>query len=272
MVKYSQRKFIASTIKVNYVEGPDNGPPVLLIHGIGGFWENWSSVIDELASNWHVYAIDLRGHGDSGRTPGEYRFIDYPIEIIEFLKKIVTKPAFLIGHSLGAVAAAGVCAVTPNLVIAGVLEDPPLYVEQTDKFKSLLELRKQNLSVEKNIIELRKIYETASNKIIERRAIAIYKVDPEVWIPTLEGGIAELWDPDAVLSEITTPTLLLQANPDKGSVLSDSQTDQAINLLGNGRLVKWEDVGHGMHDAQPDRFIQLVNAYCNQILKKQAKN
>ena len=108
--------------------------------------------------------------------------------------------------------------------------------------------------------------------MIERRGIAIHKVDPEVWIPTLEGGIAELWDPNAVLSEITTPTLLLQANPDKGSVLSDSQTDQAINLLANGRLVKWEDVGHGMHDAQPNRFIQLVNAYFNQILKKQAKN
>ena len=271
MITYPEKKFAASTIEVNYAEGPSNGPPLVLIHGIGGRWANWSAVIDAFAEDWHVYAVDLRGHGDSGRTPDSYRFIDYHIEIVEFLRNIVAQPAFLVGHSLGAVTSSGVCAVTPDLVAAAVLEDPPLYVERTDQFQPMLDLRNKNLSVEDTAIELRKLNPDASETSIQRRAIAVTKVDPEVWIPAGGGTIAELWNPDAVLSEIETPVLLMQASPDMGAALSDSEATRADDLLTNGRYVKWDDVGHGMHDAQPERFVQLVNAFFGQILKKLAK-
>jgi pimeloyl-ACP methyl ester carboxylesterase len=99
MTNYPEKKFAASTIEVNYAEGPDNGPPLVLIHGIGSRWASWAAVIDDFAKDWHVYAVDLRGHGDSGRTPNKYRFIDYPIEIVEFLRNVVGGPAFLVGHS-----------------------------------------------------------------------------------------------------------------------------------------------------------------------------
>ena len=99
MTNYPEKKFAASTIEVNYAEGPDNGPPLVLIHCIGSRWASWAAVIDDFAKDWHVYAVDLRGHGDSGRTPNKYRFIDYPIEIVEFLRNVVGGPAFLVGHS-----------------------------------------------------------------------------------------------------------------------------------------------------------------------------
>ena len=70
MTAYPEKKFQARTIEVNYAEGPDNGPPLLLIHGLGGHWANWEPVIDQFAEDWHVYAIDLRGHGDSGWDAG----------------------------------------------------------------------------------------------------------------------------------------------------------------------------------------------------------
>ena len=77
MINYSEQKYAASTIEVNYVEGPDNGPPMVLIHGLGSRWTAWDPVIDQFAEKWHVYAIDLRGHGDSGRVPDGYGFVDY---------------------------------------------------------------------------------------------------------------------------------------------------------------------------------------------------
>ena len=271
MTQYSEKKFVASTIEVNYAEGPNNGPPLVLIHGIGGFWRNWEPVIDQLSTDWHVYAVDLRGHGDSGRTPEGYRFIDYPIEIVEFLRNVVDEPAFLVGHSLGAITSSGVCAVTPDLVASAVLEDPPLYVEQTDRFKDVLELRKKNLSLDEYKVEQRKIDDSATEEVVKRRANAIYRVDPDVWVPAIEGGIAAMWDPDAVLAEIKTPVLLMQANPDLGAAISDSEAGRADDLLENGRYVKWNDVGHGMHDAQPERFVQLVNVYFGQVIRKRAQ-
>jgi len=271
MTEYAEKKFAASTVQVHYAEGPDNGPPMVLIHGIGGRWVNWSSVMDQFAEDWHVYAIDLRGHGDTGYTTDAYRFIDYPIEVVEFLRNVVGEPAYLVGHSLGGVTASGVFAVTPELVAASVLEDPPLYVEGTDQFQANYEIRSKNLSVKDTAIELRKADKKSSDEQIAKRAIAFTKLDPEVWAFPGEGRIAESWDPDAVMEAIECPTLLLQASPDMGAALSDSEAGRADDLLKLGRYVKWDDVGHGMHDAQPDRFVQLVNAFFAQVLRKRAK-
>ncbi len=272
MTNYPEKTFTASTIDVNYAEGPDNGPPVVLIHGIGGRWLNWSPVIDQLAESWHVYAIDLRGHGDSGRVAGGYRFIDYPIEVVEFLRDVVRQPAYLVGHSLGAVTTSGVCAVAPDLVAAAVLEDPPLYFEQTTRFQGILDIRNKNLSVQDTVIELRKTDEISSDEVILNRAVAVTKVDPEVWAFPGDGRFAELWDPDAVLSAIDVPVLLMQASPDLGGVLGDVDATRADDLLRQGRYVKWDDSGHGMHSEHPERFARLVNDYLGQVQRKRSKS
>lgn len=272
MTDFTEKKFTASTVEVNYAEGPNNGPPLVLIHGIGGRWINWSPVIYQFAESWHVYAIDLRGHGDTGNIADSYRFIDYPIEVVEFLRNVVSEPAYLVGHSLGGVTASGVSAVTPDLVAAAVLEDPPLYVEQTDQFNTNIEIRTKNLSVKDTAIALRKEDKTTSDEKIAARAIAMTKADPEVWMFARDGRLAESWDPDAVMEAIERPVLLMQANPDMGAAISDSEAGRANDLLKQGRYVKWDDVGHGMHDAQPERFVQLVNAYFGQILRKAIKS
>ena len=75
-------------------------------------------------------------------------------------------------------------------------------------------------------------------------------------------------DPDAVLSAATSPVLLMQANPDKGGALRDVEATRTVDLLPQGRHVKWEDSGHGMHREHPERFVQLVNAFFSQVLKK----
>lgn len=48
---------------INYGELKGDGPALLLIHGQMAAWENYASVIPELNKKWHVYAVDLYGHG-----------------------------------------------------------------------------------------------------------------------------------------------------------------------------------------------------------------
>lgn len=275
MNRFPEKKFAADMIEVNYAEGPDNGPPIVLIHGLGGRWTSWEPVMGRFGERWHVYAIDLRGHGDSGRVPGGYEFSDYPGEVIEFLRNVVGKPAYLVGHSLGGVAAAGTCASAPELVTAVVLEDPPLYIrewfdesEAAPVFKNLLEIRERNLGIEGTAIELREINKNLSDGAIVRWAQTVVKADPGIWAAAVGGRMYESWDPDAVLSTATPPVLLMQANPDKGGVLRDVEATRAVDLLSHGRHVKWEDVGHGMHNEQPERFVQLVDAFFGQVLKR----
>ena len=57
---------------LNYAEGPNNGPALMLIHGQSMEWEDYSRVLPGLAKYYHVYAIDCHGHGESGRDSSKY--------------------------------------------------------------------------------------------------------------------------------------------------------------------------------------------------------
>jgi len=265
MIKYSEQKYATSTVEVNYVEGSDNGPPVVLIHGLGSRWTDWDPVIDQFAEKWHVYAVDLLGHGDSGRVHDGYGFVDYPTEVMEFLRDVVAQPAYLVGHSLGAITSLGLCVVAPDLVAAAALEDPPLHVDVAPQFQTVLDIRNKNLNVNDMAVELRKADAVSADSDIVRQAIAVTKADPGVWESAVEGRLPRGWDPEVVLAAANVP-VLLQASPDMGGILTDTDANRAADLLPKGRYVKWDDVGHSMHDAQPEeRFVQLVNAFFGQV-------
>ena len=75
-------------------------------------------------TRWHLHLIDHRGHGGSGRAPGQYRVVDHVEDALTVLNWL-GRPAVLFGHSLGALVAAAAAAARPELVRAVVLEDPP---------------------------------------------------------------------------------------------------------------------------------------------------
>src|SRR5688500_6092326 len=52
-------------------------PPVVLLHGIGSRGESWRPVIDPLAARFHLYQLDLRGHGASAKPERGYLLEHY---------------------------------------------------------------------------------------------------------------------------------------------------------------------------------------------------
>ncbi len=59
-------------LRVNYAEGPDDGPVLFLIHGQTGDWQNYARVLPRLVKDFHVFAVACFGHGDSARAPHTY--------------------------------------------------------------------------------------------------------------------------------------------------------------------------------------------------------
>jgi len=58
--------------ELHYVSAGDTGSPVLLVHGFPETWWAFHDVISVLAKSHRVFAVDLRGFGDSGNGSGEY--------------------------------------------------------------------------------------------------------------------------------------------------------------------------------------------------------
>lgn len=57
---------------LHYVAAGTSGSPVLLVHGFPETWWTFHKLIPLLAGSHRVYAVDLRGFGDSGNAPGAY--------------------------------------------------------------------------------------------------------------------------------------------------------------------------------------------------------
>lgn len=223
------------------------------------------SVRSAITDNYHVYSIDLRGHGDSGRVPNGYGFAEYSTEVIEFLRNIVGQPAFIIGHSLGAITALDTCAKAPELAAAATLEDPPLYIKPEPFFRGSLDLRRKNLSVRETADELRKIDKESSDEQIMFDALSLTKCDPEIWARLISLVEGDLWNPETALQRSTSPILLLRGSHELYSAISEEEAARASLMMNNGRVVKWDDVGHGMHSSQPERFVKQAKEFFTEV-------
>ncbi|MCE2437717.1 MAG: alpha/beta fold hydrolase, partial [Pseudomonadales bacterium] len=68
MIKHSpaSRAYVSQRLRLSYVDwGNESAPPLLLVHGGRDHSRNWDWVADDLRGDYHVFAPDLRGHGDS---------------------------------------------------------------------------------------------------------------------------------------------------------------------------------------------------------------
>lgn len=94
-------------------------PPLILIHGAGGFHLSWPPQVRRLADQ-RVYAIDLPGHGKSEGV-GRQSIEDYTEDVIAFMKSIEVHSAVIAGHSLGSAIAVTLALKYPRLVLGLIL-------------------------------------------------------------------------------------------------------------------------------------------------------
>jgi pimeloyl-ACP methyl ester carboxylesterase len=87
--------------RVSYVDQGE-GPPILLVHGLGGSWRNWLENIPFLSDSYRVVALDLPGFGLSP-MPGEpISMPAYGDFILRFADAVGLGPeTYLVGHSMG---------------------------------------------------------------------------------------------------------------------------------------------------------------------------
>jgi pimeloyl-ACP methyl ester carboxylesterase len=77
------------------------GPPLLLLHGIGNSAQTWAGVIDRLAGSHTVLAPDLLGHGSSDKPRGDYSLAGYANGMRDLISVLDIEQVTVVGHSLG---------------------------------------------------------------------------------------------------------------------------------------------------------------------------
>jgi pimeloyl-ACP methyl ester carboxylesterase len=85
---------------VRYVAS-GSGPPLVLVHGLGGSSANWAELAPALARSRHVLALDLPGHGGSAPLPAAPTLAPFAGAVAAVLAQERVAPAPVVGHSLG---------------------------------------------------------------------------------------------------------------------------------------------------------------------------
>ncbi len=101
---------------VRYLKMGDGGTPAVLIHGFGGDLNNWLFNHADLASHRAVWALDLPGHGESGKAVERGDADELAASVIAFLDDQKIERAHLIGHSMGSLVAMTVAQKAPQRV------------------------------------------------------------------------------------------------------------------------------------------------------------
>jgi pimeloyl-ACP methyl ester carboxylesterase len=136
---YLQKTATVNGVTLSYTEGPDNGPPLVLLHAQLLDWFSYSRVLPELAKSYHVFNIDYQGHGATV-TPDDYPMTANQIgaDLAVFIGQHIGQPVYVTGNSSGGLLATWLAANRPDLIKAALLEDPPLFSSEYPAIKTTI--------------------------------------------------------------------------------------------------------------------------------------
>jgi pimeloyl-ACP methyl ester carboxylesterase len=256
-------KFVETPdVRIHYVEIAEAPRPIILLHGIGMDWRVWQGTARRLRHYFHLYLLDLRGHGQSDKPAEGYTVAQYAADVEDFLDALGVQSAVLVGSSLGGAVAAAVEA-PPDIIAHRVLVDPPLTggpVRDPDGFREILRLKVRDVSLLAE--HLRHDDPRLSADLAQTMA--------EMWHEAADGVISDMlarvddyFALDDALRADESPTLLLQADPAMNPSLTPADAERALRLLPHGEAVIVKGAGHAIHADQPAEFVRLVLSFAD---------
>jgi pimeloyl-ACP methyl ester carboxylesterase len=278
-----EQGFHTGKIKLNYAEGPENGPPLVLLHGGSARWQGLTDFIGAFVDDWHIYAPDLRGHGKSDHVPYQYRISDMAEDVVTFLR-FIGEPAVLFGHSLGGHIAIMAAPQIPHLLRALIIGDAPLSKDDLRQMfisdrQKLLDWAAMAGRPPAQIIEsLKDMHIVWGGVFTPRPAREVFGENAPYFTKTAEN--LSLHDPtfltvrvddfegthtgfeiEQILPRIQCPTLIIQGDPNRHGLITDAQAQTALRLLPNGTLVKLDGIGHGLYYEKLEPVVQVVQEF-----------
>jgi pimeloyl-ACP methyl ester carboxylesterase len=117
---FEERRADVKGVRLRYFVG-GSGPPLILVHGLGGSSLNWTELAPLLARRRRVLVPDLPGHGRSSALPAAPTLNPYADVVALVAAREGMVPAPVVGHSMGGVVALRLAIRSPEAVSAVVL-------------------------------------------------------------------------------------------------------------------------------------------------------
>ena len=248
---------LSTGVRLNYAEqGDPKGHAIILLHGYSDSWFSFSLLLPLIPREYHVFALDQRGHGSSEQPESGYEVRNLGRDVIAFLDAKGIRRATIVGHSLGSVAAQHAALLAPDrverLVLIGsgttfqAMEDSAAFAAAVNALTDPVSLQFIREFQESTV------FRPLPEGFLDRAIAESTKLSARVWKALLKGFLEAPADPG--LAALPMPTLLLWGDHD--AVFKRPEAEKLSRVIPRAEFVVFEGTGHAVHWEEPEKVAK----------------
>jgi esterase len=248
-----------------YYREMGEGQPLVILHGLFGFSDNWQTHAKRLSEYYRVILVDLRNHGHSPWSD-EFSYGLMAEDLKELFHALQLSKVILLGHSMGGKVAMHFAQAYSDFLEKLIVVDIGVksYPQHHDHI-----LRGMH-AIDLESIKVRSEAEAILKQHIDSDGVRQFILKNLYWkekgqlawrmnLPVLEAKMSEILAevPD---EEVMLPTLFIRG--ELSGYILDEDIATLEERFADSQLVTIQGAGHWVHAEAPEEFLDAVLSFC----------
>ncbi|MCF0060822.1 alpha/beta fold hydrolase [Dyadobacter chenwenxiniae] len=258
-------------MQLNYKQIGDSGRPLIILHGVFGFLDNWLTIGKTISEHgFKVFLVDQRHHGRSPQK-GSLDFPTLAADLKEFLDEHKITDPILIGHSMGGKTVMQYAVTYPESIKELVIVDigPKAYpIHHKKILEGLNAIPIDEIETRHQADEVLSEYEPllAVRQFLLKN---LYRKDEGGFgwrfnLPVLTSDMSKVGSEIVAKQKIEAPTLFIKGENSKYIV--DEDWEGILQIFPNARLETISDAGHWVQAEQPKAFVAALLKFLDETI------
>ncbi len=241
------------------------GQPMMILHGLFGFSDNWQTHAKKLAEYYRVILVDLRNHGHSDWSD-EFSYDLMAEDVHELCVDLGIRKMILLGHSMGGKVAMLFAQrheeLLEKLIVVDIgVKEYPMHHQHIIAGLRALDLENMKARSEAETILKEHIDSDGVRQFLlknlywKEKGQLAYRMNLDV----LERELPQILSP-LPEEEVFVPTLFIRG--ELSNYILDEDIEELEDRFPDSYLVTIPNAGHWVHAEAPDQFLEAVLGFC----------